>query len=231
MSGSGWGYAGGYGASIAAPYPFVYKLDGGTPTTAVTLAVAKEFLREDLSVQNNVIQAALDAATLQLESEFGLVAVRRTFTYRSNGYPWRQQQCNWNTIQLPMAPFASGCTVTSLKYRDSDGTQITIDSGDYTVQAVNGQYGACGITINQDAQWPDINLDYPDAFEAVYSIGFTDTVASVPAPIRIAVLNKMLETYSRDMNATEASHKNRMIRGGVNLVSIYGNVNNYLRVA
>ena len=72
---------------------------------------------------------------------------------------------------------------------------------------------------------------WPDAFEAVYTLGFAEDETGVPDPIKQAVCNKVLESYSRDLDANDAvTRTTRLTRGGMALTSIYLNANNGLRV-
>jgi len=228
MNGSAYVY--GYAPAIATAYPFVYTyasaaaIEGG-----VTLTEAKAWLREVLSGQDTTIETMIVAATTQLEEELGIVCVRRSFTYKSNDYPWRQQMGLWGTtLQLPMAPFVSGCDIASLKYRDVNGTQQTIDSSWYTAQQVNGQYGAVSITIKPDQSWPSLDYYAPDAFEAVYTVGWTN-VASVPALVKATINNKIQEMYERDLDRGE--NKSREQQTKLMPVPMLLNANNYLRAS
>jgi len=121
-----------------------------------------------------------------------------------------------------------GCAITSLKYRDVNGTQQTIDSSWYTAQQVNGQYGAVSITIKPDQSWPSLDYYAPDAFEAVYTVGWTN-VASVPALVKATINNKIQEMYERDLDRGE--NKSREQQTKLMPVPMLLNANNYLRAS
>ena len=223
-----------YGSSIipaSIPYPFQWTLDTGAVDAGVTTESARGYLRQVLDDQDSIIESMCVAATSQIEEEFGLVAIRRTLTYTSNDWPWRQQPGAWPQLQLPRAPFVDGCEIESIKYYDSNGTQQTIDPDDYTA-AKTGTHGAAAIWPVGTYQWPQINRNNngrPNAFEAIYTIGYEDTDA-VPDLLRLAILNLVSEMFRRDprqVNADVARQIRQQTHGFIG--SLYMTSNAFLR--
>ncbi len=90
------------------------------------------------------------------------------------------------TIQLPMPPIA---TVTSVKTYDTDNTESTFDSSNYTLDAPSGR-----LILNSTAVWPS-NLRNAAAVAVTYTAGYGDNPGDVPKPIHSSILMHAAKMY------------------------------------
>lgn len=112
----------------------------------VSLSEAKAHLRVDHASDDGYIQSLL-AATVGWVENFTL---RRLLTQT-----WKVFLDEWpdrNYIELPFGQLQS---VTSIKYKDTDGTEYTMDSGDYTVDA-DSDPGR--VVLDYGESWPSATL-------------------------------------------------------------------------
>lgn len=90
-------------------------------------------------------------------------------------------------IELPGAPLQS---VTWLKYKDSNGTLQTLDSGDYIVDTIT-EPGR--IVLAYGESWPTLYAEI-QAIQIRYIAGYGDASA-VPIAIKHAILLKLTDLY------------------------------------
>lgn len=151
----------------------------------LTLRECKDHLgitQED-TANDGYILALITAAREYAEQQTGRAFITQTWDYTFDTWPVTNANALYvdGTIYLPMAPIQS---VTSVKYRDQDGTQQTWSSSNYTVSTSKEP---CEIRRNYQTQWPIIRYQ-PDAIVIRFVAGYGDTGSSVPRALRQAML-------------------------------------------
>jgi uncharacterized phiE125 gp8 family phage protein len=89
---------------------------------------------------------------------------------------------------LPGAPAQS---VTSLKVANTAGVQTLVAAGNYILDTVFGR-----LLIRPDGTLPAIDLQYVDAVEIIYVCGYGASSASVPEPLRQAIMMLAAHFYA-----------------------------------
>lgn len=116
----------------------------------ISLAEAKKQveLDDDNTTHDTYIKSLIMAATGQAEQYLHRRLVSQTWKYYLNGWPI------YDCIILPFGKLQS---VTSIKYKDEDGTESTMDSGEYIVD-IQSEPGR--IVLDYEESWPTDTL-YP----------------------------------------------------------------------
>jgi len=146
----------------------------------VSTADAKEFLGLDsgFTADDTLIASAVSAATEWAEAETGRQIGQATFDIFLDEFP--------DTILVPHVPLQS---VTSIKYIDDDGTQQTLSSAIYTVDAKDNRQAA-RIVPAYDQVWPATRTQ-PNAVEIRIVCGY----ATVPDLLLSAIKQYAREFY------------------------------------
>lgn len=145
-----------------------YSIATAPTTEPVTLADAKMHIKAitgDTTEDAAIITPLITAAREYCENITGKALVAQTI----EAYPDRFT----NIIVLPRPPVTS---VTSIKYTDDDGTETTMDAGDYLVDTVYGRVAIKTI--------PSFTPALLNPIKITYSAG----TASIPKTIRQAML-------------------------------------------
>ena len=138
-----------------------WKITTQPEAEPVSLSEAKLHLRVSHDDEDDLIGSLISAARKWCEDYQGRSYVTRTITAKVDEFG--------SSIDLPRPPIQS---VTSVKYTDSDGTEITVDSDDYEVDTI-------GDKVISD-EWPDEQL------EVAYVAGYGDA-ADVPDLFKAAI--------------------------------------------
>lgn len=152
------------------------KLITAPATEPVTLAEAKLHLRVDGVTEDTLITALISAARQDAEHRLGRALITQTWELTLDAFT--------DTIELPRPVLAS---VTSIKYIDTTGAEITLSSGAYTVDTdsepgrVYPVYGT---------SWPDTR----DQLNAV-RIRYVAGAASVDTAIKQWMLLRIAALY------------------------------------
>lgn len=180
-----------------------------TPPTLepVELVRAKEHLRTDLSssAEDALIEILVSAAREWAEGQTSRALITQTWRESFDRFPaggespWRQgygwrrhplaDQLEYDAIRLGLAPVQS---VSSVKYIDATGAEQTMPPSDYVVDTASLPAKirpAYGVT------WPDTRAQ-ANAVTVEYVAGYGDDPASVPAPIRAAMLLVLGDLYA-----------------------------------
>ena len=120
------------------------------------------------------------AATDQIERMTGRSFVRAEWQLTLRCFPLD------HVIRLPRAPVAS---VESVKYRDRDGSLVTLTSGTDFLADLAAEPG----TVEPVTSWP-VTGDYPDAVQVRFIAGYApddgspvDHAANVPARAKVCI--------------------------------------------
>jgi len=189
--------------------------DWGTAFTQVTVANdnavyekeytgTKQYVRAKAVVANDVADFSVtvieDAATSAEDTYIGgLITMAREWVEQYTGrrimdQTWLLYLDSWPQSGAIVLPFGTLQSVTYVKYTDSDGTQNTWDSSEYTVDtdSVLGRivpsYGEVFPTYTPATVLP---------IEIKFVCGYGATSASVPEPIRIACRMLVADYYEQ----------------------------------
>ena len=124
---------------------------------------------------DDYLNSLIAAATGQTEQFLHRRLITQTWKFYLNQFP------SDNYIKLPFGQLQS---VTSLKYKDEDAVESTMDSGDYIVdiQSEPGQ-----IVLGYEEVWPTDTLLPSNPIKIEFVCGYGLTGASVPASIKHAI--------------------------------------------
>jgi len=122
------------------------------------------------------LTTVLYAARKHIEDITGRQLMPATWDYSIQGWPSR------DAIKLP---FGNLVSVTSVKWKDEDGTETTLAvTTDYLVET-NGE--ACGRVVLPDGEtWPSGTLYPSNPITIRYVCGYT-SAANVPSMLKVAI--------------------------------------------
>lgn len=152
----------------------------------ITRALFKEHARISIDDDDDYIDNLIKSVRRQVEQITNRALITQTWDVFYSGWP------QGDYIKIPFPPLRS---VTSVKYRDSDYTENTMDTGDYRV-LTNTEPGQ--VALDYGATWPSETLIGND--EAIYIrfvAGYGDDRLDVPDDIRHAML--MLTSHYYEM--------------------------------
>lgn len=147
----------------------------------VSLVEAKAFLRLDSDDEDTLVAFLISAAREVVEREIGLALLTQTVKETLDSFVSSGRLGNHGrSFRLGLQPVVS---VSSVALRLADGSAETVAADDYFVlPGLDGRLVAA----------PDANFPNPKrevgGIEITYIAGFGATSASVPAPIRQAIL-------------------------------------------
>lgn len=162
----------------------ILKLVTGPLVEPVDLASAKLHLRVDVTDDDDVIAAMITAATAHVEDVTRRKILTQTWDYSIPAWP------SGKAIKLP---FGNLATVTSVKWKDDDGTETTLTlTTDYLVETNGDQCGR--IVLPYAGTWPSGTLYPSNPITIRYVCGWTSPLL-VPAPIKAAILMHLADLY------------------------------------
>ncbi|MCK4302835.1 MAG: phage head-tail connector protein [Candidatus Eisenbacteria sp.] len=167
-----------------------------TPPTIdpVTVAEAKALARIETDGADTTIEELIAEATSRIEEVTSRQLVEATRKLFLNDFPGAEE------IELPRPPLQS---VTSVEYRDTDGTwqTLTVDD-DYVVDTSGGgttpdDLSNVGrIYLPQDASWPS-TYDEPNSVRITYVCGYPldSGAATTPQSLKQAIKYAVADLY------------------------------------
>jgi len=172
----------------------------GPTADPVSLADIRAHLRIDHTLDDEALLAYLNAARLELEGKDGWLNrafITQTWDWRLDAFPCsasRDYLAAYDFV-VPLPPLQS---VTSIKYIDPAGTEQTLASTEYDVDAksepgrIRPAYGKT---------WPSIRY-VPNAVTVRFIAGYGAGTAAIPGPIRLALIGRTGDFYTnRDTQA------------------------------
>jgi uncharacterized phiE125 gp8 family phage protein len=150
-----------------------YRLILVTPPQSepVSLAEAKDHLRETSDEQDSLIGSLIVAARMYVEQITGRALISQTWRMELDCFP------EWK-INVPRPKLVS---VSSLTYVATDGTVTTIAADDYTV-TVGGEHERGFVVPAYQNNWPTCR-DVPSAVKLTFVAGYA-SAEDVPEPIK-----------------------------------------------
>lgn len=148
----------------------------------ITLTEAKAHMRIDSTADDTYITALITAVRIVTENLTGRSLVTTTWDYFMSDFP-----CE-NEILLRRPKLQS---VTSLKYKDTDGTETTWDTSNYIVD-IKSDPGK--IVLAYGITWPTIEL-YPSNPITIQYVSGYGLAVSVPQPLKNAMFFLVAHLY------------------------------------
>jgi uncharacterized phiE125 gp8 family phage protein len=153
----------------------------------VSLAEAKLHLRVDGDADDELISSLVIVAREHVEDMTGRALLTQTWDYCLQAFP-----ADKDYIKLPYGKLQS---VTSVKWKDSDGTETTmVENTDYIVGLAGDQCGR--VFLPDGISWPTDSLYPYNPITVRFVCGWT-TAASVPNKIRAAIKMIIADLYSQ----------------------------------
>lgn len=172
---------------MAARIPWSLQRHVGPSNRAVDLDMLKRSVRISTSddTHDEVLYAAIDAATEQVEHDTSSALITQTYKLRLDAFPR-----NVNYLYVPMRPIQS---VQSLEYTDTDTGNVETFTEYYLDEAQQM------LVLNDDQVWPSNANKIVVSFTA----GYGDAFQSVPTVLRQAITmqaGRWFNNPTMDMN-------------------------------
>lgn len=167
----------------------VHDISFDAAAVPVSLVEAKAHLRVEHGSEDSLITRLISAASLHVENRIGRSLVERDITLKCDGFPRKE-------IRLPRPPVRS---ITSVKYVDGAGFEITLDPSAYVLLP---SFVEC--FLGPTRPWP-ITSRSPRSVTVIYKAGYGADPADVPEDIRSAILLLVQHFYEHRSAVTEGS--------------------------
>lgn len=158
----------------------------------VTLTETKQFLRLDITDDDDLISDLIITARQLCEEHTRRKFINTGITLALDGFPNREREMWWGGVkQLPITelydgsskirlPFPPAVSVTSITTFDDDSNAAVVSPSIYRLDTDGN------ILLNDGEIWP-VDLRDRDAVRIVYVCGYGASGVSVPAPINHAI--------------------------------------------
>ncbi len=167
----------------------------------VTLDEAKLHLRVDINYDDNLISGLIKSAREYCENFQNRAYYTQTLELTLDNFPSN------NYIILPRPPLQS---VTSIKYKDSDGNETTLDQSKYIVDT-DSEPGK--VVLAYGESWPSFT-PYPTGAVKIQYVAGYDDIASIPQMVKQAML-LLIGHWYENREATVAGTISREIEFAV----------------
>ena len=164
----------------------VYQVTTAPTIEPLTVDDVKAHCRIDGNAEDTLLTGLIKAARQHIESATNRALISQTITAKCD--EWADWHKDETQLWLPMPPLIS---VTSVQYVDSAGATQTLAANQYTIDT----YSLPGRVIPAyGVTWPTPRYQ-ENAITVVYLAGYGTTAASVPQPIRQAMLFLVAHWY------------------------------------
>ncbi|MBI9042921.1 MAG: phage head-tail connector protein [Anaerolineaceae bacterium] len=153
----------------------------GASAEPITTAEAKLHLRVDHNTEDDYIDSLVKLARRHVELIGNLALITQTWDLMMDAWPGR-------VFPMPLYPLAS---VVSIKWKDQDGSETTIDSSNYVVDTAS-RPGR--VALVSDYSWPGDSLYPIGAIAMRFTTGFGLAV-DVPEKYKHAMLLLIAHYY------------------------------------
>ena len=146
----------------------------------VTTGGMNGWLRIDTSTENDLVDAAIAAATEHLDGTgvLGRALLTQTWTLKLDDFPLETEANEFAAINIPLPPLQS---VSSVAYLDSAGASQTLATSVYGV--ATGEIGR--VYLKPEQEWPEVQ-DTRDAVTITFVAGY-GAASAVPVPVKLAI--------------------------------------------
>ena len=159
----------------------------GTPSSGssepVTRTEAKVHLRVDHTDDDAYIDSLITMARKDAEQFLHRKLIQATITGYLDVWP------DGDSIILPYGNLKS---ITSIKYKDTDGDQTEFSSDDY-IAATETEPGQAILVYGEP--WPSVTLYPSNPIEIIFVAGYGEDAADVPEPLRHAIKLILADKY------------------------------------
>lgn len=149
-------------------------LTSGPAVEPVTVADAKAHLRIDASAEDVLLGSLLLTSRLHIEAALGLALINQTWMLVLDRWPGD------GIVEIPIAPLQA---ITAVRVRDTAGTPSVVAPTSYLVDIASKPPR---LVWNNAA--PPVPGRFANGIEIDLSVGFGANAASVPAPLKHAIL-------------------------------------------
>jgi uncharacterized phiE125 gp8 family phage protein len=174
-------------------------LEAAPDIEPISLTEAKLHLRVDVSDDDNLITALIQAAREMAETITRRVLITQSWNYILDEFP------DGDEIELPLPPLQS---VEEITYKDQDGDDTTFSEDDYIVNT-DAEPGK--VVLAYGKSWPGASLYPTGAITVQFTAGYGDESTDVPMVIRQAMLLMIGHWYeNREAVATTGAMPKEM---------------------
>lgn len=185
-----------------------YKLKTAPTVEPVTLEEAKLHLKIDSdTTDDTLITALISAARQSAENYTGRAFVNQTWECTMEAFPD-------DDIVLRPAPLSS---ITSIIYKDGDGTNQTLSTSVYEANPYSIPGAAC---LKYSQSWPTAR-EIQNSITVTFVAGYGSAASSVPAPIKSAILLLIGHLYEHRESVNVGVTASEMPQGACFLLDPY----------
>lgn len=183
-----------------------WKLKTAPTIEPVTLTEAKLHLKVDDTTEDTLITALIQAAREHAENYTGRAFIEQSWELVMDEFD--------EEIELPIAPATS---VTSITYKDPNNVTQTLSA---SVYELNTHDTPQEIYVKYGQVWPAY-LAIENSITVTFKAGYGATAASVPAPIRAAILLIIGHLYQNRENVVVGRTPAELPQGAESLLNPY----------
>jgi uncharacterized phiE125 gp8 family phage protein len=165
------------------------KLVTGPAVEPVTLTEALSHCRVDQGQEDSWFETAIASARIYCEQYTWRTYVDQVFDYTFHNFPLVP-------LEIPRAPLVE---VQSVKYYGEQGTEYTMELSNFLL-CYDTEPGV--ITLKNGIMWPSVTLREVNAFKIRFKAGHGATAATVPAPVKQAMLIHIAWQYENRAGET-----------------------------
>lgn len=161
-------------------------------TGSVSLSSAKDFFKEDRSVEDALIRSLVNASENTLKNFTGYDFIDTVYQMDLEGFV---------DFKVPKAPFKTGSM--TIKYDDDTGTEQTLATNKYTIYEQEDP-----AEVEFEADLPALKSDKKFPVRVTFTIGYGAVQSSVPDEIQTAIKLLALIYWKRGIPEDERSNLN-----------------------
>lgn len=117
---------------------------------------------------------------------------------------WEQYEDDWPGGEVLRLGLPRLQSVTSIIYTNEDGVAATLAAASYTQATQDARWPA--VVLKPDYDWPTVTLFNVNPIQIIFICGYGATGASVPLPLRQAILLLIGHWYEERQIATVGHH-------------------------
>lgn len=169
---------------------YITRVISGPTVEPVVLYEVKEHLRIDHQEHDDMLEGLIQSSREHIEALLGRALVQQTRAVEYQDWP------SGDVIEIPFSPIQS---VTHVKYTDTDGTEHTLSTDDYSVDT-DAEPGR--VVLGYNKTWPSDTLHGPDypiviTYVAGYDTDGNDYRSDIPETIKTAIKLDVERHYDR----------------------------------
>lgn len=163
----------------------------GPANEPVTVEEAKDFLRLDTTDEDYIVDRLILAAREWMEDKAGLVLMTQTRELILDEWP------DADIMEIPCYPIA---TISSVKYKDEDGTETTWAAANYIVDA---ESIPPRLSLAYSIEWPTATLLPINAIRVRFTCGYA-SAAAIPQRVKQVLMQHVHLNYDHRLPDEDA---------------------------